>query len=566
MPFFYTFSEKIKNLFLYNIVQYITSTIFYTWLCTGNHRRIGYMYFVGGIWGAVIGSLLSFLIRLEVSTDFQLFAGGWYNVLVTYHGLMMIFFSVMPILIGGFGNYLLPTQIGAQDMAFPRLNNMSFFLWLLGFLFIKISWSLGLAAAGTGWTLYPPLSSNPFHNGPSVDFLILSLHLAGFSSLFGSLNFIITFICMPKAGHIHLRDTGLFAWSILITSVLLLLSLPVLAAALSFLLGDRNHNTSFFLPNGGGDPILFQHLFWFFGHPEVYVIILPAFGLINELVAAIFGKTIFGRTAMIAAMISIGLMGFIVWGHHMYTAGMDIDSRAYFTGATMIIGIPTGIKVFNWVGTMMLAPLTRKHIIASYYLRGFIFMFTCGGLTGLTLASALLDTSLHDTYWVIGHFHYVLSMGAVFGIFAAIYYYFPKVFGHMKVDAEPWSYLSFHYFFFGTNLLFFPMHFLGLSGVPRRVSEVPIHLQSLVDVSLIGLFFTWIAMVGWWISYRTAKTEWMLFDVESDMRRGPSVFYAILFTKTLHYLFGKTFYIEIVTVPLRPLIDLEYTYDLYSTV
>ncbi len=483
---------------------------FTRWFMSTNHKDIGILYLVTSAFVGLISVLFTVYMRMELmepgvqymcleGARFTAAAAGectpnghLWNVMITYHGVLMMFFVVIPALFGGFGNFLMPLQIGAPDMAFPRMNNLSFWLYVagtsLGVASLLAPGGNGQLGSGVGWVLYPPLSTT--EAGISMDLAIFAVHLSGASSILGSINMITTFLNMRAPG-MTLFKVPLFSWSIFVTAWMILLALPVLAGAITMLLTDRNFGTTFFDPAGGGDPILYQHILWFFGHPEVYIIIMPGFGIISHVVATFSRKPIFGYLPMVWALIAIGALGFIVWAHHMYTVGLSLTQQSYFMLATMVIAVPTGVKVFSWIATMWSGSIEFKTPMLWAF--GFLFLFTVGGVTGVVLAQAGLDRAYHDTYYVVAHFHYVMSLGAIFAIFAGIYFYFGKITGRQYPE---WAgKLHFWVMFIGANLTFFPQHFLGRQGMPRRYIDYPEAFATWNWWSSVGAFMSFASFV-----------------------------------------------------------------------
>ena len=501
---------------------------FTRWFMSTNHKDIGILYLVVSALVGFVSVAFTVYMRLELmdpGVQYMCMEGArltaaavvectpnghLWNVLITGHGILMMFFVVIPALFGGFGNYFMPLQIGAPDMAFPRMNNLSFWMYVAGTTLAICSvlapGGNGQLGSGVGWVLYPPLSTN--EQGMSMDLAIFAVHVSGASSILGAINMITTFLNMRAPG-MSLFKVPLFSWSIFVTSWLILLSLPVLAGAITMLLMDRNFGFAFFDPAGGGDPVLYQHILWFFGHPEVYIIILPGFGIISHVIATFSRKPVFGYLPMVWAIIAIGALGFVVWAHHMYTVGMSLNQQTYFMLATMVIAVPTGVKIFSWIATMWGGSVELKTPMLWAF--GFLFLFTVGGVTGIILAQAAVDRYYHDTYYVVAHFHYVMSLGAVFCIFAGIYFYFPKMTGRMYPE---WAgKLHFWTMFIGANLTFFPQHFLGRQGMPRRYIDYPEAFAYWNQWSSWGAFLSFASflfffgVIGWSLLRGAKSTE-----------------------------------------------------------
>jgi cytochrome c oxidase subunit 1 len=450
------------------------------WITTTNHKDIGTLYLVFSLIMFFVGGVLALGIRLELlQPGLQFWRPEFFNELTTMHGLIMVFGAIMPAFVG-FANWQIPMMIGAPDMAFARLNNWSFWLLPPAALLLVASFFVPGGATSAGWTIYAPLSTQM---GPGMDLAIFALHIMGASSIMGSINIITTILNMRAPG-MTLMKMPLFAWTWLITAYLLIAVMPVLAGAVTMLLTDRHFGTHFFNPAGGGDPVLFQHIFWFFGHPEVYIMILPAFGIISQIVPTFARKPLFGYSSMVYATASIAILSFIVWAHHMFTVGMPAAAQLFFMYATMLIAVPTGVKVFNWIATMWRGSMTFE--TPMLFACGFIFVFSMGGFTGLVLAIAPVDIQLHDTYYVVAHFHYVLVAGSLFALFGGAYYWMPKWTGHLYDETlGKWHFWLSMIFF---NITFFPMHFSGLAGMPRRIPDYALQFADFNLISSIGAF------------------------------------------------------------------------------
>lgn len=457
------------------------------WLTTTNHKDIGTMYLIFSLTMFFVGGIMALAIRAELfQPGLQVVNPELFNSLTTMHALIMIFGAIMPGFVG-FANWLIPMMLGAPDMALPRMNNWSF--WILPFAFAMLLGSLFTVGGGpaSGWTLYAPLS---VQGGVGVDMTILSIHMMGISSVLGAINIIVTIMNMRAPG-MHLMKMPLFVWTWLITAFLLIAAMPVLAGAVTMLLTDRHFGTAFFDPAGGGDPVLFQHIFWFFGHPEVYILILPAFGIISQIVPTFSRKPLFGYDSMVFATAGIAFLSFIVWAHHMFTVGMPLAGELFFMYATMLIAVPTGVKVFNWVATMWRGSITFE--TPMLFALAVVFLFTIGGLSGLMLAIVPADFQYHDTYFVVAHFHYVLFSGSIMAMMGATYYWLPKWTGRMYSERLGKAHFWLTTIFF--NVTFFPQHFLGLAGMPRRIPDYSLQYTEFNVISSVGAFGLGIAQL-----------------------------------------------------------------------
>ena len=450
------------------------------WLLATNHKDIGTLYLLFSLTMLMVGGVLALLVRAELfQPGLQLFNPEVYNQFVTIHGLVMVFGAIMPAFVG-FANWMIPLQVGASDMAFARMNNFSFWLLPPAAAMLVAPFFMDIGSAASGWTLYPPLS---LQMGPAMDFSIFAVHIMGASSIMGAINIIVTVLNMRAPG-MTLMKMPMFCWTWLITAYLLIAVMPVLAGAVTMLLTDRHFGSNFFQPAGGGDPVLFQHIFWFFGHPEVYIMILPAFGIISQVVPAFSRKKLFGYSSMVYATASIAILSFIVWAHHMFTTGMPLTGQLFFMYATMLVAVPTAVKVFNWVATMWQGSITME--TPMLFAAGFIFVFTMGGFTGLILSVSPIDIQVHDTHYVVAHFHYVLVAGSLFAMFAGYYYWAPKWTGVMYRERR--GQIHFWLSLVSFNLAFFPLHFLGLAGMPRRYADYPMQFADFNAVVSVGAF------------------------------------------------------------------------------
>lgn len=463
------------------------------WVLTTNHKEIGSLYLLFSLLMLFVGGTMALVIRAELfQPGLQYVQPEFFNQMTTMHGLIMVFGAIMPAFVG-LANWMIPMQIGAPDMALPRLNNFSF--WLLPVAFGILLSTLLMEGGGPnfGWTFYAPLSTT--YAPPSTSFFIMSIHLAGISSILGAINIIATILNLRTPG-MRLMDMSLFVWTWLITAFLLIAVMPVLAGVVTMMLLDINFGTSFFDAAGGGDPVLFQHLFWFFGHPEVYIMILPAFGIVSLIVPTFARKRLFGYASMVYATASIALLSFVVWAHHMFTVGLPLTAELFFMYSTMLIAVPTGVKVFNWIATLFRGSISFE--VPMLFALGFIVMFTIGGLSGVMLAIVPADFQYHDTYFVVAHFHYVLVPGALFAILAGAYYWMPKWTGHYA--DETLGRWHFWLSVIGVNLTFFPMHFSGLAGMPRRIPDYALQFADFNMISSVGgflfgfsqLIFVWV--------------------------------------------------------------------------